>query len=67
MKTIVFVFVPVYRDQQGTEAAFQADMRAAVRKMRLTFFRQHQSPRQPEPPFWTWFIDNPRPSSTHPS
>jgi hypothetical protein len=66
MKTIVFIFVPVYREQQSTDAEFQADMHIAVRKTRRIFFGQHRQTREPEAPFWTWFVDNPRPPSAQP-
>jgi hypothetical protein len=58
MKTIAFIFVPVYIER-NSGAAFQPKPVRAIRKMRHLLFAQ----RRHFQPFWTWFIDNPRPSS----
>ncbi|MDP9004688.1 MAG: hypothetical protein M3N12_07850 [Verrucomicrobiota bacterium] len=58
MKTIAFIFVPVYVERNPA-GAFQAKRDGALRKVRHLLFAQ----RQRILPFWTWFIDNPRPSS----
>jgi len=57
MKTIVFIFVPVYVEK-GTDAPVRADVRVRLRKTRRILFSQDRHLQ----PFWTWFIDNPRPS-----
>jgi hypothetical protein len=51
--TIVFVFVPIFVEIFRARAPEQA---AVVSSQDL------QSPTA-DPPFWTWFVDNPRPSS----
>jgi hypothetical protein len=61
MKTIAFIFVPVYIERTSG-AAFQAKPGREVEKVRRILFshpRHHQ-------PLWTWFMDNPRSSSLHP-
>ncbi len=59
-KTYVFVFVPVYITRK-TVASTPLFRRNLLLKLRRIFFRQT---RQSLLPFWTWFIDNPRPTST---
>jgi len=60
MKTIVFIFVPVYVDK-NIDAPVRVSASAEFRKVRRILFSR---PRRAEP-FWTWFIDNPRPPSAH--
>jgi hypothetical protein len=59
MKTISSIFVPVYVER-NFGAVFQAKLGREVRKLRILFAR-----RQHLQPFWTWFIDNPKPSELH--
>jgi hypothetical protein len=56
--TIVFVFVPIYVEI----VRVRARERAAVVSSQDLQSQDRQSPRA-DPPFWTWFVDNPRPSS----
>jgi hypothetical protein len=58
-KTYVFVFVPVYITKK-TVASTPLSRRNLLLKLRRIFLRQT---RQSLSPFWTWFIDNPRPTS----
>jgi hypothetical protein len=58
MKTYVFIFVPVYLEKQSG-APTRPDVHAALKKTRRIFFRQDRHLQ----PFWTCFIDNPRPAS----
>ena len=55
----VFVFVPVYIDQK-TVASTPPHRRNLLLKLRRIFLR---GDRRSLLPFWTWFIDNPRPAS----
>jgi len=57
--TYVFVFVPVYIDQK-TVASTPPHRRNLLLKLRRIFLR---GDRRSLLPFWTWFIDNPRPAS----
>jgi HSP90 family molecular chaperone len=59
-KTYVFVFVPVYIPK-STVASSPSSRRNLLLKLRRIFIRQD---RQLLLPFWTWFVDNPRPTST---
>jgi len=60
IKTIVFVFVPVYIEIARTRMPKPAvlvssqDWHSRVKRAAIINW-----------PFWTWFIDNPRPRSTH--
>ena len=56
--TYVFVFVPVYIDKKS-DATVRATTHGPLAKFRRVFFRQNRHLQ----PFWTWFIDNPRPKS----
>jgi hypothetical protein len=58
-KTYVFVFVSVYITRKAV--ALTRPFRHLLLKLRRIFLRQD---RQSLLPFWTWFIDNPRPTST---
>jgi hypothetical protein len=58
MKTIVFIFVPVRVDKQD-ETTVRPDLRATLRTTRRTLFWQDRHLQ----PFWTLFINNPRPSA----
>jgi hypothetical protein len=62
MKTIVFIFVPVQIDRQNPNGAFPPDTRSTLRKTRRILFSHRRSAFQGTP-FWTWFMDNPRPPS----
>jgi hypothetical protein len=57
MKTYVFIFVPVYLEKKS-DAPIRPDVRAALKKTRRIFFRQAQHLQ----PFWTCFLENPRPN-----
>jgi hypothetical protein len=59
MKTIVFIFVPVQVEKKENETLVRADMRTTLRKTRRILFSRDRHLQ----PFWSWFIDNPRPSS----
>jgi len=60
MKTIVFIFVPVQIEKKnGT--TIRPDLRTTLRKTHRILFSQDRRLQ----PFWTCFIDNPRPSSLH--
>jgi hypothetical protein len=64
MKTIVFIFVPVYVEKK-IDAPVRARADGEFKKVsRILFARRYRAPRS-DPPFWTWFIENPRPSSLH--
>jgi hypothetical protein len=52
----VFVFVPVYIDKKS-DATVRPTIPGPLAKFRCVFFRQDRRLQ----PFWTWFIDNPRP------
>jgi hypothetical protein len=56
--TIVFVFVPIYVEIFRARGPEQA---AVVSSQDLQ--SQDRQPPTAEPPFWTWFVDNPRPPS----
>jgi hypothetical protein len=56
--TYVFVFVPVYNDKKSN-ATVRPTTRGPLAKFRRVFSTQDRH----LPPFWTWFIDNPRPES----
>jgi hypothetical protein len=56
--TYVFVFVPVYIDKK-LDPTVRPNADGLVAKFRRVFFRQDRNLQ----PFWTWFIDNPRPAS----
>jgi hypothetical protein len=55
--TYVFVFVPVYIEKKS-DATVQPTTHGPLAKF-LRVFRQNRQFQ----PFWTWFIDNPRPQS----
>ena len=57
-KKYVFVFVPVYIDKKS-DATVRPTTPGPLAKFRRVFFRQNRHLQ----PFWTWFIDNPRPKS----
>ena len=52
----VFVFVPVYIEKKS-DAIVGRITHSPLARLRHLFFRQDRHPQ----PFWTWFIDNPRP------
>jgi hypothetical protein len=54
----VFVFVPVYIEKKS-DATVQPTTYGPLAKFLRVFFRQNRHLQ----PFWTWFIDNPRPQS----
>jgi hypothetical protein len=56
--TYVFVFVPVYIDKK-LDPTVRPTTRGLLAKFRRVFFRQDRNLQ----PFWTSFIDNPRPAS----
>ena len=56
--TYVFVFVPVYIHEKS-DATVRPTTPGLLPKFRRVFFRQNRHLQ----PFWTWFIDNPRPKS----
>jgi len=56
--TYVFVFVPVYIDKE-LHPTVRPTAHGLLAKFRRVFFRQDRNLQ----PFWTWFIDNPRPAS----
>jgi hypothetical protein len=56
--TYVFVFVPVYMDKKSN-ATVRPTTHDLLAKFRRVIFRQDRHLQ----PFWTWFIDNPRPRS----
>jgi hypothetical protein len=58
MKTYVFIFVPVYVEKQSG-APIRPDVRTALKKTRRIFFHQDRHLQ----PYWTCFIENPRPPS----
>jgi hypothetical protein len=53
LKTIVFIFAPVVIERTEIHIAVQSEQRAA----------NNEATRDEVYPFWTWFIDNPRPQS----
>jgi hypothetical protein len=57
--TYVFVFAPVYIEKKSA-ATVQPTTNDPLAKFRRVFFRQDRHLQ----PFWTWFIDNPRPQSS---
>jgi hypothetical protein len=59
MKTYPFIFVPVYLEKKSNEP-IRPDVRAALKKTRRISFRQDRRLQ----PFWTCFIENPRPTSS---
>jgi hypothetical protein len=65
MKTIAFIFVPVFVERQDGHARVQMPVYDALRKAHAIAHAQDRPARQLEQPFWTWFIENPRPSFTH--
>jgi hypothetical protein len=54
--TYVFIFVPVYIEKKS-DATVRLPTHGPLAKLRCLFFRQDRHLQ----PFWTWFIDNPRP------
>jgi hypothetical protein len=62
MKTIAFVFIPVYIEKK-IDAPIRTRADDEFRKLRRVLFTHHWPPQNSEPPFWTWFIENPRPPS----
>ena len=56
--TYVFVFVPVYIENKS-DATVRPTTHGPLAKFRRVFFRQGRHLQ----PFWTWFMDNPRPES----
>jgi len=56
--TYAFIFVPVYVEKKS-DATVQPPTHGPLAKLRRLFFRQNRHLQ----PFWTWFIDNPRPES----
>jgi hypothetical protein len=56
--TYVFVFVPVYIAKKS-DATVRPTTHGLLAKFWRVFFRQDRRLQ----PFWTWFIDNPRPGS----
>ena len=54
--TYVFIFVPVYIEKKS-DATVRPPTRGPLAKLRCLFFGQDRHLQ----PFWTWFIDNPRP------
>jgi hypothetical protein len=56
--TYVFVFVPVYIEKKS-DATVQPTTHGPLAKFLRVFSRQNRQLQ----PFWTWFIDNPRPQS----
>jgi len=65
MKTIAFIFVPVYVERQNGHATVQMPVYHALRKARTIGHAQPRPAHQSEQPFWTWFIDNPRSPTAH--
>jgi hypothetical protein len=65
MKTIAFIFVPVYVERQNGRATVQPPVHDALQKACTVVQAPPRPAHQSEQPFWTWFIDNPRPPSTH--
>jgi hypothetical protein len=57
--TYVFVFIPVYIAKKS-DTMVRPTTRGLLAKFRRVFFRQDRDLQ----PFWTWFIDNPRPQSS---
>jgi hypothetical protein len=57
--TYVFVGVPVYIEKKS-DAKVRSATRGPLEKLRRVFSRQDRHLQ----PFWTWFIDNPRPQSS---
>jgi len=58
--TYVFIFVPVYIGKKS-DAKVQSATRGPLAKVRRVFSKQDRHLQ----PFWTWFIDNPRPQSAN--
>jgi hypothetical protein len=56
--TYVFVFVAVYIEKKS-DATVRPTTHGSLAKFRRVFLRQDRHLQ----PFWTWFIDNPRPES----
>jgi hypothetical protein len=59
MKTIASILVPVYTERDFG-AVLQTKLGRELRKLRILFARRRHLQ-----PFWTWFIDNPKPSELH--
>jgi hypothetical protein len=57
--TYVFIFVPVYIGKKS-DAKVRSASRGPLAKLRRVFSRRDRHLQ----PFWTWFIDNPRPQSS---
>ncbi len=53
MTAYVFVFVPVYVERRSAIV-----VETPVWQVEPA---EHQQIKEEHPPFWTWFIDNPRP------
>jgi hypothetical protein len=62
MKTLVFIFVPVYIEKK-IDAPIRMRADQEFRRLRRVLFTHHRTAQHSEPPFWTWFIENPRRSS----
>jgi hypothetical protein len=64
MKAIVFIFVPVYIDRK-VDAPVRMRADDEFRKVRRVLFARDRPASSSAQPFWTWFVENPRPSSAH--
>jgi hypothetical protein len=58
-RNYVFFFVPVYVEKKTVAISSPPVDLGWLAELRRIFFRRD---RQSLLPFWTWFIDNPRPS-----
>jgi hypothetical protein len=58
MRTVVFIFVPVVIERTEIQIAVHSEQHDEQPLAR------NQAGRDELYPFWTWFIDNPRPRST---
>jgi hypothetical protein len=56
--TYVFVLVPIYIEKKS-DATVRPTTCGSLAKVRRVFFGQDRHLQ----PFWTWFMDNPRPES----
>jgi hypothetical protein len=57
-RTYVFIFVPLYVEKKS-DTTMRPPAQGPLAKLRRLFFRQDRHLQ----PFWTSFIDNPRPES----
>jgi hypothetical protein len=60
MRTIVFIFVPIYVEKIKADAQELSILVSSQGRQ-----AQDRQLTGDDPPFWTWFIDNPRPATNN--